>query len=433
VSGVAYTWDDNGNLLSDGVKTYTYDHANRLVSVAGPSSSVSYAYNGLGDRLQGTLDGVTTNYSLDLNNWLTQVLVDGTNTYLYGTGRIAQYDVNAAEYFLADGLGSVRQMVDSTGVMEMSKIYEPFGEVLNDAGTIATSYGFTGEWTDGTGLVYLRARYYSPRFGRFLSKDVWPGDYTRPLSLNGWNYVEGNSINYTDPSGMCLDEDMDGRCDPGWLCYSIPDPIAREKCFESYCSEYVLPWRRDPNYDSKTDSIPNWGDLSNDQLWRIERASKVWKWICETGGPWGSSCPQDQHLATWLLQEEQGILQNENYYEWNRPISEIILGLVVQYLHAELVYFDRSEALARQTAFFNPNADSKFNLDDWDSLMSDLNNIAGQQLNRHWGDNFIKFGSKKLIWWEPEESWAAALKPDYSMYGDSGKTYVIQHYAIVYR
>jgi hypothetical protein len=110
---VTYTWDDNGNLLSDGVNTYTYDHANRLSSVVGPSSSSSYAYNGLGDRLQGTVDGLTTNYTLDLNNWLTQVLADRTNTYLYGAARIAQYDASGAEYFLADALGSVRQMVDS--------------------------------------------------------------------------------------------------------------------------------------------------------------------------------------------------------------------------------------------------------------------------------------------------------------------------------
>jgi RHS repeat-associated protein len=240
VNGMTYTWDDNGNLLSDGVNTYIYDHANQLTSVVGPSSSSSYAYNGLGNRLRQTVDGVTTNYTLDLNNWLTQVLADGTNTYLYGTGRIAQYDASGAEYFLADALGSVRQLTDSTGVVGMSKVYEPFGEVLNDAGGVATGYGFTGEWTDPTGLIYLRARYYDAATGRFLSKDVWPGDYTKPLSLNGWNYAEGNSINHTDPSGMCLDEDMDGRCDPGWRCELIPDPAGREACWRSYCEEPIV-------------------------------------------------------------------------------------------------------------------------------------------------------------------------------------------------
>ena len=43
---------------------------------------------------------------MDLNARLTQVLQDGANTYLYGAGRIAQYEVNGAEYSLGDALGS---------------------------------------------------------------------------------------------------------------------------------------------------------------------------------------------------------------------------------------------------------------------------------------------------------------------------------------
>ena len=54
---------------------------------------------------------------------------------------------------------------------------------------------------DANGLVYLRARYYAPQDGRFLSRDAWGGDYNRPLSLNRWNYVEGNPVNFVDPSG----------------------------------------------------------------------------------------------------------------------------------------------------------------------------------------------------------------------------------------
>lgn len=50
-----YTFDDNGNLLSDGEYTYTYDAANRLVGVSKTDTSVSYAYNGNGDRLQQTV------------------------------------------------------------------------------------------------------------------------------------------------------------------------------------------------------------------------------------------------------------------------------------------------------------------------------------------------------------------------------------------
>ncbi len=55
---------------------------------------------------------MTTNYTLDLAAGLTQVVDDGTNTYLYGNGRIAQVD-STTEYFLGDALGSVRQLADS--------------------------------------------------------------------------------------------------------------------------------------------------------------------------------------------------------------------------------------------------------------------------------------------------------------------------------
>jgi RHS repeat-associated protein len=58
--------------------------------------------------------------------------------------------------------------------------------------------------TDSTGLVYLRARYYAADTGRFISRDTWPGQSNRPLSLNRWNYVEGNVVNLTDPSGRCV-------------------------------------------------------------------------------------------------------------------------------------------------------------------------------------------------------------------------------------
>lgn len=81
----------SGNLLSEGMNTYAYNYANRLVEVSGQETLVSYRYNGLGDRLQQTVDEVTTDYTLDLAAGLTKVLGDETFTYLYGNGRIAQY------------------------------------------------------------------------------------------------------------------------------------------------------------------------------------------------------------------------------------------------------------------------------------------------------------------------------------------------------
>jgi len=193
VDGVNCTFDANGNLLSDCVNTYTYDSANRLNSVNGTES---YTYNGLGDRL--TQNGV--HYTLDLNSGLTQVLDDGTNTYVYGLGRIAQTGTTT-EYFLGDALGSVRQLTNSTGTVTLAKSYDPYGTVTHTNGAAQSAYGFTGEMADVTGLTYLRARYYSPLDGRFMSRDTWEGDYNHPITLGKWIYANSNPITYSDPTG----------------------------------------------------------------------------------------------------------------------------------------------------------------------------------------------------------------------------------------
>ncbi|MGP8330095.1 MAG: RHS repeat-associated core domain-containing protein [Methanosarcinaceae archaeon] len=178
-------------------------------------------YGGLGDRHQQIVGGVTTNYTLDLNpstrlragSGLTQVLSDGTSTYLYGNGRVSQFSIinsQLPEYFLGDALGSVRQLADTAGAITLTQSYAPYGDITSSTGTSQTSYAFTGESRDANGLTYLRARYYNSGDGRFISRDTWNGDYNRPLSLNRWGYVEGNPVNAIDPTGR----------NPWWCAYA---------------------------------------------------------------------------------------------------------------------------------------------------------------------------------------------------------------------
>ena len=94
-------------------------------------------------------------------------------------------------------------MVDEAGEVRLNRSYEPYGEVMASDGEVETDYAFTGENYDPqTGLIYLRSRNLSLSTGRFISKDSWPGDYYNPTSLNRWNYVEGNPVNFIDPGGM---------------------------------------------------------------------------------------------------------------------------------------------------------------------------------------------------------------------------------------
>ena len=156
----------------------------------------------MGVRLQQSVGGVTTSYTLDLNTGLTQVLADGSNTYLYGRCRIAQVSSSTTQYFLGDALGSVRQVVDPAAESVLTQSYQPYGGVLSQHGGSGTPYGFTGELADQTGLFHLRARYYSPISGRFLTRDVWRGNNQQLMSFNAWLYVFSNPVNLLDPCGL---------------------------------------------------------------------------------------------------------------------------------------------------------------------------------------------------------------------------------------
>ena len=80
--------------------------------------------------------------------------------------------------------------------------YDPYGQPLASTGTTQTPFGFTGELADANGLLYLRARHYAPRLGAFPSLDPYEGSAARPMSLNGYAWVEGRVADGRDPSGM---------------------------------------------------------------------------------------------------------------------------------------------------------------------------------------------------------------------------------------
>lgn len=70
----------------------------------------------------------------------------------------------------------------------------------------------------------MRARYYTPGMGRFLTKDTWDGDYSSPLTLNKWNYVNGNPINYVDPSGHISCKDVISSWRPIFTALRLCNP-----------------------------------------------------------------------------------------------------------------------------------------------------------------------------------------------------------------
>ncbi|NJL55408.1 RHS repeat-associated core domain-containing protein [bacterium] len=115
------------------------------------------------------------------------------------------------DWYLHDGLGSVRLTLDDAGVPvdPSGYSYTPFG--IPQSGAIAEPFGFTGEvHSIETGLVYLRARWYDPASGTFLSRDPFAGYPTIPYSQHPYQYGYSNPARWTDPSGLCPIPPMEG-------------------------------------------------------------------------------------------------------------------------------------------------------------------------------------------------------------------------------
>jgi RHS repeat-associated protein len=204
VNGINYSWNDNGSLINDGLMNYTYNSSGLLSYITTPYSSFSFSYDGMGNRYAQSTGGHTAFYTLDLADGLTRVLSEGSTTILYGLGLIGQETGGKMEYAIADRLGSIRQLVTEDQQVTLLKSYDPFGNTLLDQGTGSSSFGYTGEQMDKSGLEYLRARYYNPETGRFITADPFPGALSLPASQNPYPYAINNPLSYTDPSGEIL-------------------------------------------------------------------------------------------------------------------------------------------------------------------------------------------------------------------------------------
>ncbi len=162
-------------------------------------STAPYTYNGDG----ALVDDGTTRYTQDLAAPLSQVLQttqgSATADYLYGLDRLAAQSGSAKTWYVGDALGSVRMTLDDAGASLGAVNYDPWGTV--ESGSVPV-FGFTGELQDSaTGLMNLRARWYSIARGTFTSRDPFAGLIERPQTLAQYAYAENDPVTRTDPSG----------------------------------------------------------------------------------------------------------------------------------------------------------------------------------------------------------------------------------------
>jgi RHS repeat-associated protein len=122
-----------------------------------------------------------------------------TTTYLYGLGLVLETVGSTSYFYLSDGLGSTTELTDTSASVQNSYQYDVWGSLRATSGSTANQFEFAGQQTDhnaNRGLQYLRARYYDPSLGRFISRDLVPAG-------NRYAYASNNPISWADPLGAC--------------------------------------------------------------------------------------------------------------------------------------------------------------------------------------------------------------------------------------
>ena len=168
----------------------------------------NYAYDADGNRYSASNLGTTTSYVVDTSVPYASVVEEyaGASTtpsarYDYGDD-LVRMDRGGVYYYIYDGLGSTRQLVNTVGAVTDTWGYSAFGELASHTGSTVNPFLFNAQQFDGaSGNYYLRARYYDQSVGRFISQDPFEGRNEDPISLHRYLYASVDPMNRFDPGG----------------------------------------------------------------------------------------------------------------------------------------------------------------------------------------------------------------------------------------
>ncbi len=193
------------NQLNDNVVNH-YNALNQLTETLTKNYKVSFTYDAEGLRTGKTVNGEKTIYVWDGEQVVMELSKGGAVQKRYIRGNDLVYadkgENTEKTYYVTDMHGNVVQLLDESGNVTKTYEYDSFGNEVKPEKKDENPYRYCGEYYDKeTEEVYLRARYYQPSVGRFITRDTYTGESDESLSLHLYTYCENDSVNAWDPSG----------------------------------------------------------------------------------------------------------------------------------------------------------------------------------------------------------------------------------------
>jgi RHS repeat-associated protein len=217
-------YDANGNLTSDGTRTFEWDPLNRLIAVSSGTHRSEFTYNGLSQRvkiIEKDNNAVTSTKNLV---WVGSEICEERDASNNVTKRYYLQGMQVGStnyYYTRDHLGSIRELTDSSGSVQTRYDYDPYGRRTKLSGSLDADFGFTGHYYhQPSGLHLALYRAYDGDLGRWISRDP----IAEAGGVNLYRYVLNSPINLWDPYGLDWIDSMFGAAP--WLvdvAASVPE------------------------------------------------------------------------------------------------------------------------------------------------------------------------------------------------------------------
>jgi len=200
------SYDANGNVTTDeNGNGYAWDALNRLTKITYSGGATSnFAYDGLSRRvsiIEKNSGGTVTSTKLYL--WTGSEIAEERSSGTTVTKRFfpqGEQQSGTDYYYTKDHLGSIREMLNSSGSIVARYSYDPYGRTTLVSGTNLATFQYDHYYVHSTSGLYLtRYRAFDPNTGRWLSRDP----IAEQGGLNLYGYVRDDPTNAWDLTGLC--------------------------------------------------------------------------------------------------------------------------------------------------------------------------------------------------------------------------------------